>query len=74
MKNRIKVIARTTDDSVYVVRVGGPKHGRTYLELEVRIPESAFPKTWDGYDSIPLSDNVAYNAELYPELDCIRVE
>jgi hypothetical protein len=71
---KIKVIARTTDENIYLVRVGGPKHGHEYLEVERRIPESAFPKTRAGYDRIPLSSNVAYNAELYPKHDCIRLE
>ena len=69
---RLKVIARTTDPSVYVVRA----NGRETLELEVRIPESAFPKTKHGYDltsELPLSENMAFNAELYPKIDCVRV-
>ena len=78
---RIKVIARTTDDRVYLVREGK----REYLELEHRIPSSAFPHvrryTQCGRDKIardvsldiPLSDNVAYNSELYPKQDCIRL-
>ena len=69
---RIKVIARTTDASIFVVAA----NGREYLEIEARIPESAFPHTRYGYDltaDLPLSENIAFNAKLYPKNDCIRL-